>query len=74
MKINTKNMSREEKAAWAKKLRDSGRTYTDIDILLSLPRGKAWQILNKERYAKSCRESSLRWRQRGCIALCEMPE
>jgi len=64
----------QSKEAEAKRLRLEGKTYQQIDRLLSLPSGKAWNIINRERSNANMRESARRYEARGRIALCDMPE
>jgi hypothetical protein len=53
-------------------LRRQGKSYREIDFLLELPLGKAWQINNRERHNANSRESVRRYVARGGVALCDM--
>lgn len=53
-------------------LRLRGKSYREIDFLLGLPRGKSWQINNRERHNANSRDSARRYDARGRVALCDM--
>lgn len=60
------------KEADAIRLRQEGKSYKEIGLLLGISKGKAWQLANRERHNENSRESVQRYRARGEIALCDM--
>jgi len=60
------------KEAAAIRLRQEGKSYREIGLLLGIPTGKAWQLANRARHNENSRESARRYRARGEIALCDM--
>ena len=58
----------------ANQLRNTGLSYTTIDRILKLPKGKAWQLCNPEAHRKNSRESHARYAARGYVALCDMED
>jgi len=60
------------KEADAIKLRQEGKSYKEIEHLLGITTGMAWQLVNRDKHNENCRDSVRRYRARGRIALCDM--
>lgn len=63
---------RNDLAEKAQKLRAQGLTYKAIEEKLGLPKGRGWQLCNRDQHRANTRESTRRYYTRGKVALCDM--